>query len=523
MGIVRKNKPPKQLDDNAGFVLPFIVVVGLILIIGSMSLMMRGFANLIGAQRQGHSESAKAIAETGMARILKTLNLEYPYLLTSDCQPVIDNESSVPRCQEWHEPNQDATYGKFSFRTSTCPGRTLPPSTVFEKLQLETPSGDGRYTLLQYSFIGDANQGGVSSIKVKGEKLNSSGDTQSTAYIQQEVNIVPKNCNVYSGFPAILGEAVILNKTDLEGESDLNINGNVLCLTCSPASTKDELAEQMEVAKQSNLYNTREKLFGGRIALPPVPTFPDHPDDIDNQNTTEATITSEALLTDLYEDNHCWLDRDTLISHCKVASIELSGNQAEELVLNTKAVHRDAFNCTNASEEANDPQCDKNGTVRFYVSQDIILSGQARIINVDCSVKEQEACAASDLLHPAELGIFSSAEPRSDTGQDPFSNGACNDSSDRQKITVNGGSQGGTNAFIYMPEACTRVNGGSGSPDFNGAIWGYKFDPSGSNNIDVSIPDDMANRLYRFYGSDFALAIREFSARGSNRWSLVQP
>ena len=82
MKIALKKKPPKQLDDNAGFILPFVVVVGHILIIGSMSLMMRGFANLIGAQRQGDSETAKAIAETGMARILKTLNLEYPYLLT---------------------------------------------------------------------------------------------------------------------------------------------------------------------------------------------------------------------------------------------------------------------------------------------------------------------------------------------------------------------------------------------------------------------------------------------------------
>lgn len=521
MDLANKRKVLNHPADNAGFVLPFVVVVGLILIIGSMSLMMRGFANLIGAQRQGNSEAAKAIAETGMARILKTLNLEYPYLLTSDCQPVID--SGVPRCEEWHEPNEDATYGEFSFRTSTCPGRTLPPSTVFEKLQQNTPSGDGRYRLLQYAFDGDANQGGVGIIKVRGEKLNNTGNVQSTAYIQQEVNVVPKNCNVYSGFPAILGEAVILNKTDLEGESDLNINGNVLCLTCSPASTKDELAVKMEVAQQSNLYNTREKLFGGRIALPSVPTFPDRPDDEDNQNTTEATINSESLLTDLYAGNHCWLDRNTLISHCKVESISLSGNQAEELVLNTKAVHRDAFDCTNTLAADNDPECNKNGTVRLYVSGNITLSGQARIVNVDCSEKIQATCADSELLHPAELGIFSSAEPRSETGQDPFSTGACNTSSDRQKITVNGGSQGGTNAFIYMPDACTRVNGGSGSPDFNGAIWGYKFDPSGSNNIDVSVPDDMANKLYRFYGSDFALAIREFSARGTNRWSLVQP
>ena len=167
MGIVKKKKAPNHPDHDAGFVLPFIVVVGLILIIGSMSLMMRGFANLIGAQRQGDSETAKAIAETGMARILKTLNLEYPYLLTSDCQPVIDSESSVPRCEEWHEGTADGTYGTFSFRTSTCPGRTLPPSTVFEKLQQNTQSGDGRYTLLQYILTGTRIKGESASSKSK--------------------------------------------------------------------------------------------------------------------------------------------------------------------------------------------------------------------------------------------------------------------------------------------------------------------------------------------------------------------
>lgn len=509
------NKRQQRLNSShQGFVLPVVIVIGFVLMIGGLSQMSRGFAHLIAARRQGSSETAKAVADSGMAIILKTLNIEYPYLLTTDCELKLNLEApdelkDIPICEEWHEEDQDLTaqsFGSFNFRTSTCPGRTHPPSTIFRKLSQNTPNQTGHFQLISYRFTGDANQGGVASIKVKGvDKTHKK--IQGISYLQQEVNIVPKNCNLHSGFPGILGEAVLLHKADVDGEDELDINGNVLCLDCPAHSTKDELAEQMGVDKASNLFDNRDKLFGGIIAMPKVPTFPDQ------AIAKEAEINetnSARLLIDLHDQGSCWLDEEKLITHCKIANITLSGS--DELVMNTKALH-----CKEFGQDSD--QCKKNGHVRLYVSGDITLSGQSRIINVDCDDVTLSACQDETLLHPADMGIF--GPPNTDTTEtDPFDDSACNG---RQDVVLNGSAQGGTNAFIFMPDACVRVNGGSGRPDFHGAVWSYKFEPSNSLNIDVQVPDDMGNRLYRLFGSDFALAIREFSARGVNRWSQVQP
>lgn len=505
----------KKTNTNKGFVLPVVIVVGLVLIIGGMSQMSRSFAYLISARRQGSSETAKAAADSGMAIILKTLNLEYPYLLTTDCELQLHQNApaalkDIPSCEEWHEPKtlNSESFGSFSFRTSTCPGRTLPPSTIFQKLNQNTPSQTGHFQLISYRFTGDANQGGIASIKVKGVDASQS-KIKGVSYLQQEVNIVPKNCNLHSGFPGILGEAVLLYKADVEGENEHNINGNVLCLDCPASSTKDDLADQMEVDKASNLFSNRDKLFGGIIAMPKAPVFP-----AQGQATVQdsATINSPSLLTDLYRQGSCWLDKEKLISHCKVANIILKD---DELIMNTKAVHCDStfgFGPTTT-------ECNSNGQVRLYVSGDITLSGKARISNVDCDEDSISECENQTQLHPADMGIFGPANT-DQVKQNPYADGACNG---RQDVVLNGSAKGGTNAFIFMPNACIRVNGGSGSPDFHGAVWSYKFEPSNSININVQVPDDMGNRLYRLFGSDFALAIREFSARGVNRWSQTQP
>ena len=94
-------------NGHRGIVLPVVIVVGMILMVGGMSQMSRSFAYLITAKRQEENETAKAVAGSGMAIILKTLNLEYPYLLTTDCEPIIhpnapDDQNGIPSCEEWH-------------------------------------------------------------------------------------------------------------------------------------------------------------------------------------------------------------------------------------------------------------------------------------------------------------------------------------------------------------------------------------------------------------------------------------
>jgi len=82
--------------SESGFILPLIIIVGLIIGAGLMALSARTFTSLIGSIRQGQSREAREIAESGAAIILKELNRNYPYLLIEDCE--VTSRIGTPTC-----------------------------------------------------------------------------------------------------------------------------------------------------------------------------------------------------------------------------------------------------------------------------------------------------------------------------------------------------------------------------------------------------------------------------------------
>ena len=69
-----------------GYVLPLVVISGMILILGAVVLSTRSFNSLMGAILQNQGYQAEEIAESGLSLLLKALNHEFPYLLTVNCQ-----------------------------------------------------------------------------------------------------------------------------------------------------------------------------------------------------------------------------------------------------------------------------------------------------------------------------------------------------------------------------------------------------------------------------------------------------
>jgi len=59
--------------DTSGFVLPLVVIIGLILL-GGLATLSRSFGGLVGAIRQEQAGHAREIAETGLARTVGRLN-----------------------------------------------------------------------------------------------------------------------------------------------------------------------------------------------------------------------------------------------------------------------------------------------------------------------------------------------------------------------------------------------------------------------------------------------------------------
>ena len=111
---------------NEGFILPIVIIVGLIIGAGLMALSARTFAGLMGSIRQGQSREAREIAESGMAIILKELNRNYPYLLIEDC--AITSRTGTPSCTGWTEKSEGGT-GTLAIAPPSAHDRMHHPKT----------------------------------------------------------------------------------------------------------------------------------------------------------------------------------------------------------------------------------------------------------------------------------------------------------------------------------------------------------------------------------------------------------
>ena len=75
-----------------------------------------------------------------------------------------------------------------------------------------------------------------------------------------------------------------------------------------------------------------------------------------------------------------------------------------------------------------------------------------------------------------------------------------------------------------MPDACAGINGGgNANPNFLGSIWVREFGSIGSsgNPGNIGVPDDMGSKICIKFGINFCVGIREYAARGANRWTLL--
>lgn len=91
-----------------------------------------------------------------------------------------------------------------------------------------------------------------------------------------------------------------------------------------------------------------------------------------------------------------------------------------------------------------------------------------------------------------------------------------------------GGTSKSLNAFIYMPDACAGINGGGNAdPNILGSMWVREygkpeiFNASSSNAGNIRVPEDMGSKVCILFGINFCVGIREYAARGSNRWTLL--
>jgi len=456
---------------NNGFVLPLVVIIGLILLVGGLATLARSFGGLLGAIRQEQAGQAREIAETGLARTVGRLNRQWPYLLIN-CYA---SNGSVPN-------TCSGTWSNPALPSAICPDHATigsPPVTG------TTTQPNGRFRIDTYTFSGTQFYGGTGKIKVIGERLGSDGTTVvASAMVEQEFDVKPKNCDARygqpatsSGFPGLLGWGINLGGNDVRGR----ISGNVMCITCSREA-------DMGANSQSIVDGNK---FWGPISVPPVPTFPPQ------LSATPVTITDNRTITaGGTNGGMCAVDTSNPpITHCRITSINLSGQQF--LTVDSEA-----------------------GPVRLYVTGNISASGQAGIIH---------HAGSNTNPSPGRLGIFGnplSSNPTCMANADCYSQTVTLAGVSKPAKAAN--------LFAFFPDAEVGINGGAqgtavcdsdgecGGGDIYGAIWAKKWNGSNSNNAQLVVPRDMADILLTNYGTQFAISVRDYVALGVNSWRGFQ-
>ena len=479
-----------------GFVLPLVVILGLILAVGGFTMLARSFAGLFGATRQEQARQAREIAETGLATTVELLNRKYSYLLIN----CYSRSGSPPT------PNDCINTGTWSspqLPSSICPGSDTSTSNF--PLTKEISSPKGRYRIEFYAYAGTQFYGGTGKLKTTGERLSSDGTRiLASASVEQTFDVKPKPCDARfgdtptsSGFPGLLGWSVSLGNNDVKGVT----SGNVLCILCTvtnPSRTDGTYTQTEAETAVGALANSDVdgKIFLGKISTPDVPVFPPSltpfvtTKSITNTTTITASSTPTTSTGTSNNGGMCATDTSSPpITHCLINSIDLQGQKV--LTVDTTA-----------------------GPVRLYVSGNISASGQAGINHTG---------------EPARLGLF---------GNPISSDSRCSSdpSFHNQTVTLAGTSKPTKAAglFAYFPCAQMGINGGAqataqctadgecGGGDVYGALWTKTWNGSASNQAQLVVPKDMGSQLLENFGTSFAISIRDYVALGINSWRGFQ-
>lgn len=510
-----------QGNQEQGFALPLVVIIGLFLMIGGFAILARTFGTFQGSIKNNHQQQAQELAEEGVSKIIDQLNSSYRYLWVN-CHNSTNGACSQTNVGGWNNSSNEHGGDLPIIKVASCldiKANQNPPRTTgnySDLLELGDKVNDagqkakrGTWSLESYTFNGNPWTGGRGVIRVKGERINSNDVATASAVIDHHIQIIGKPCQQKltekfskSTFPGLLAEKIDLGNNDVLGDP----SANVYCTECTDTSGI--------IQKPGSIVDG--DLFTGTVTLPPVPTFPPslrgnvEPGDL-TQDTkidpphTPLTTFNPTGYQQTGSKPMCVTDqKEPPVSHCLVGTIDLQGGRQKKLTVYT------------------DPSPNETGirAVRLYVGGDISATGRSSIVNAGTSTSF------------TSLSIFG---PQSC----PTPN---------QSISVGGGAS--VKAFIYAPCATVGVNGGSGrascqqpgqapqdfgpnSPanpdettcsggDFDGVVWAKEWKLSGSNNGELTVPQDAESELITTFGEQFSVGPSDFVGVGVPRWTSYQ-
>ncbi len=505
----------KRIEKD-GYVLPLVIISGMILVIGAVVLSAQSFSGLIRSTRQKQGDEAVEIAETGASLLINELNKNFPYLLTVDCQ--VENNSAseqmeAPLCAGW----ENFEFGQYGAAESACPSRSVDPSQVMDLLYKPLQTQGGSYRLRNYEFLGDQIQGGKAIIQVQGQRfkgVENSSDLAASAIIEQEITIAPKCCdkppfvdlarcsggdekipglltkNITPGGLDVFGDVHTINSCPpgMTGRPPNCNNSSSLCET-ELGLPKDEITPELAgQAWPPCNFVSGDSTYGDRD-FPIAPTWAEGGDDwVDRVPASKAgSITGSITISHNNKPKYCITttgEDGIKATHCRIKSIALSGTESIEL----------------------DPE---DGHISFYLDGGESIATAAfsgrNIINK--GNPDQFSIIAGPQMQYAET--VHQQPPKCSTQWSP------------KQITISG--EGVVNAFIFASCADVVV---SGNPvTVNGNIISRNFTAT-ANDVQINTPEgNYGSNICKLFNLDICTqsdSRGEFAAVGINHWSLIQ-
>ena len=252
-----KHRLEINLQNEGGFALPIVLIVGLFMLISGFTLSMQTFRSLSTARKGTHQQQAQYIAETGIAEIIEQLNSDYRYLMVN-CykrnQDAIFDPLSICGSREiggWGQNESPLPRTPMAACLGNNNGNERNFSNYSENIILEQEIGQanggvdnksikGKWQLETYSFYGNHANGGKGIIQVRGTRTNRDNQVLATSVINKTILIKSKPCSRRlldefdpNHFPSLLARTIDIGSDDVIGKN----TANVYCTSC--ASNED--------------------------------------------------------------------------------------------------------------------------------------------------------------------------------------------------------------------------------------------------------------------------------------------
>ncbi|WP_126147381.1 hypothetical protein [Synechococcus elongatus] len=503
----------KRNSSDRGYILGIVIVLALVLGVSVAALALRSAGEKAGSSQRNSVDLSLSAAEIGQDRLFANLNGVFgPY--ASAAFPDTTTGVATTATRSWAQLRTVLTSGGTA-NANPCSTPT-PDFNILTTVGTSTLGNSGQLSWQLVSYKPQANN--TARVVMRGFQGTSSSNIRTEVertYATRRVTAF----NTASTFPALLTGSVTLGNNDVISVVDPNTgqsvcNANVYCLTCTginnfgqnPQSVVDGdlvyRATTPDADGNSLLSNgidwNQNTNFPAPKVWPGYPTIPIPFSAVTNlQIAALFAAPSSTLNPGFYND------LGGRVSPSNPLDLRLNPDITGSITLprSTDVVGANgAYNylvrdvTTNGNEfiRVNTPGCEGVTPVPTSTCKPVYLYVVGDV-NADF-LHTNSPTGTTTVNEPEDFVIFGRPGDYTASGID-------------QTITINGGSRV-TSALVVAPRARVGVNGGSNNPDFYGAVWSKEWNGSSSNNVEIVVPLDIAERAREFYNSPRPTVLR---------------